>query len=131
MNSMSCIVQICTKLSWVVLAIILSTLLTMVSDLNLSFLQLAEYSQLEEQLRKTIANLDKRERQLAANEQEVRSHILGEKQSDPVSLYSKGLQYLDNTYSKHNETSTMSESSTGQSWSRQLDPSCQWVIPQL
>ena len=34
--------------------------------------QLSEYAQLEEKLRKTLLDLEKREKQLAANEQEVR-----------------------------------------------------------
>jgi len=36
---------------------------------------LTEYAQLEEQLRKTLTDLEKREKQLAANEQEVSDHI--------------------------------------------------------
>ena len=38
--------------------------------------KLAEYNQLEAQLQKTVTDLDTRDRQLAANEQEVRYNLI-------------------------------------------------------
>ena len=45
--------------------------------LSICLLQLSEYNQLEQQLRKSLTDLEKREKQLAANEQEVSGICVG------------------------------------------------------